>query len=258
MNLVVSGSGKAVNMNVGLHGGYPGNSSLDVTIRGSNARELLSRGVIPERLDEIAGTVEYQPSEKETHLDPRDVHYVFWQAGGGWGDPLLRAPAAVAHDVAELRVSVEAARDLYGVVIKDREIDAVATERRRHQIRADRGTIAKMPSNGVVAAGDSSSDLIPTPLNNNLITIETTGGLVLKCGHCDRSICAPDEPLLSHLASIESDPQAAGPQIFTEPWRYIDEPVVFRQFCCPGCFTVFASRIVPRNHPVGFDFDSPS
>ena len=258
MNLVVSGSGKAVNMNVGLHGGYPGNSQLDVTIRGSNARELLSRGIIPEHLDEIAGEVEYQPSEKETHLDPNDVHYVFWQGGGGWGDPLLRAPTAVAHDVAELRVSVESAREIYGVVIKDREVDATASERRRHRIRADRGSIAKIPTNGVVAAGDSSSDLNPTPLNNNLVAIETASGQVLTCGHCDRPICPTGEPLLPHLALIESVAQAAGPRIFAEPWRYIDEPVVFRQFCCPGCFTVFASRIVPRNHPVGFDFDSPS
>ena len=37
--------------------------------------------------------------------------------GGGWGDPLARDPAAVADDVANEKVSVEAARELYGVVI---------------------------------------------------------------------------------------------------------------------------------------------
>ena len=37
--------------------------------------------------------------------------------GGGWGDPLDRDPARVRDDVLEDFVSVEAARDDYGVVI---------------------------------------------------------------------------------------------------------------------------------------------
>ena len=39
--------------------------------------------------------------------------------GGGWGDPFLRDPAAVAHDVANEKVSMGAARACYGVVIGD-------------------------------------------------------------------------------------------------------------------------------------------
>ena len=35
-------------------------------------------------------------------------------AGGGWGDPKNREPAAVADDVAEGYVSAQAARDIYG------------------------------------------------------------------------------------------------------------------------------------------------
>jgi N-methylhydantoinase B len=37
--------------------------------------------------------------------------------GGGWGDPLARDPVAVADDVANEKVSLEAACELYGVVI---------------------------------------------------------------------------------------------------------------------------------------------
>jgi N-methylhydantoinase B len=37
--------------------------------------------------------------------------------GGGWGDPLDRDPAAVAADVRDGKVSVDAARDDYGVVL---------------------------------------------------------------------------------------------------------------------------------------------
>jgi N-methylhydantoinase B len=59
--------------------------------------------------------------------------------GGGYGDPLERAPARVAQDVAEGYVSQGAARALYGVVLDaDFSIDAAATERLRKELRAAR------------------------------------------------------------------------------------------------------------------------
>ena len=53
--------------------------------------------------------------------------------GGGWGDPLLREPERVLEDVRNEYVSVESARNIYGVVIDPTTmtIDAVATERLR-------------------------------------------------------------------------------------------------------------------------------
>src|SRR5262249_56044355 len=53
--------------------------------------------------------------------------------GGGWGDPLEREPELVARDVTEGRVSQQAARDDYGVVLGTRapsegyDLDAAAT-----------------------------------------------------------------------------------------------------------------------------------
>lgn len=135
---VVSGSGKAVPMNVGLAGGYPGNTQRDVTIRGSNASELFAAGAMPSTLAQLDGQVELKSSEEETHLDPGDVHFMLWQAGGGYGDPLLRDPLAVAGDVQELKVSPEAAHTVYGVVINDSGVDAEETARRRRQIREER------------------------------------------------------------------------------------------------------------------------
>ena len=42
-----------------------------------------------------------------------------WQGGGGYGDPLLRDPAAVAHDLREQKVTERRARGVYGVVVAD-------------------------------------------------------------------------------------------------------------------------------------------
>ena len=55
--------------------------------------------------------------------------------GGGWGDPLLRLPADVARDVKNGKVSLEAAREAYGVVLDEMTlgVDAAATTALREQ-----------------------------------------------------------------------------------------------------------------------------
>ena len=34
----------------------------------------------------------------------------------------------------------------------------------------------------------------------------------------------------------------------SDPALYVDDEVVFRQFCCPGCWTAVHSSIVPAAH----------
>ena len=62
--------------------------------------------------------------------------------GGGWGDPLEREPDLVALDVAQARVSLESARDDYGVVLDDDGlVDVAATARRRRELAGQRGAM---------------------------------------------------------------------------------------------------------------------
>src|SRR5262249_42967706 len=57
--------------------------------------------------------------------------------GGGWGDPLERAPDAVCADVINELVSIEVARTQYGVVIRaDLSLDTPATTRLRAEMRS--------------------------------------------------------------------------------------------------------------------------
>ena len=59
--------------------------------------------------------------------------------GGGWGDPLERDAALVAADAAEGLISREAARDLYGVVLRrSMSLDESATQRLRDRLRSRR------------------------------------------------------------------------------------------------------------------------
>jgi len=69
------------------------------------------------------------------HLVPAGtVTVVATAGGGGWGDPRRRDPARVREDVIEGYVSLDAARDEYGVVLDPTtlEVDAKAT----HELRS--------------------------------------------------------------------------------------------------------------------------
>jgi N-methylhydantoinase B len=88
------------------------------------------------------GKAEIQiPSKLEFTLDPGDALDVWTTGGGGFGDPLERAPELVLADVLDRKVSLESARADYGVVIAGRAVDTVATARLRMELGAARGPI---------------------------------------------------------------------------------------------------------------------
>ncbi len=62
--------------------------------------------------------------------------------GGGYGDPLLREPAAVMFDVEEACVSVERAARDYGVVLKVIDIDLAQYEIDFDATKSERDRIA--------------------------------------------------------------------------------------------------------------------
>jgi N-methylhydantoinase B len=81
----------------GLEGGKPGSPSSNVVT--------------------IDGVREVPPSKAARILHRGDVLRHTLAGAGGYGDPLARDPVLVAEDVADEKVSVEAARAEYGVVI---------------------------------------------------------------------------------------------------------------------------------------------
>src|SRR5688572_1045859 len=91
-------SDRATHPPYGLAGGAPGATSSNVLERPDGTSEVL------------------QPMFSiEIGVDDVYVHRT--AGGGGWGDPLERDPAAVALDVANEKVSAQAARELYGVAL---------------------------------------------------------------------------------------------------------------------------------------------
>ena len=92
-------------------------------------------GVTATTLVKAPGEEEFHHPKSQPLTWPAGTEVLYMTAGGGgWGDPLKRDPGRVLRDVREGYVSVEKARELYGVVLGagEGEVDSPAT----HALRA--------------------------------------------------------------------------------------------------------------------------
>ncbi len=107
----------------GVNGGKPG----------ARARKILEK---PDGTQTIVGN-----KVEDVAIEAGDVlHFITW-GGGGWGDPLERAPELVAKEIRQGLVTPAGAR-AYGVVADaDGVVDTAATEALRAEILAGRGDL---------------------------------------------------------------------------------------------------------------------
>jgi N-methylhydantoinase B len=108
----------------GVNGGKPG----------ARARKWIKRA---------SGEMEVLPNKvHDVPVGPGDVlHFVTW-GGGGWGDPLQRDPELVGLEVLRGLVTVQGARDGYGVACTAAgEVDADATRQLRARMEQERGGV---------------------------------------------------------------------------------------------------------------------
>jgi N-methylhydantoinase B len=101
----------------GTLGGKPGEPSDFIANPGTNRQQILGNTDI-------------------VTVDPGDVIHIHSPGGGGRGSPLEREPARVLLDVERGYVSLRAAEEDYGVVIRDGAVAVAETERKRAMLRA--------------------------------------------------------------------------------------------------------------------------
>ncbi|GEE00071.1 hypothetical protein nbrc107696_05170 [Gordonia spumicola] len=244
MGLVFASAGKAVAQNGGLAGGLPGNTGLEILARDSAIGDLIKAGKLPANLDELGGTQEIGACYAESYLAPGEVLFMHWQGGGGYGDPLRRDPASVAADVVNGKVTTDGALVNYGVVVDGESVDEAATAATRDEMLAQRRDRSTIP-----ASQDARVDLSAARrVDDNLAQLTIGDAKVIACAHCGRILGDTKSGHLS-LAHYEGPSSEAGPQVTSAPGEYVDADVVFRQQCCPGCFTAVYSGIVPADHP---------
>jgi N-methylhydantoinase B len=99
----------------------------------------MSKSGTVENIAQVGGTETFLPY-CEFELENDSVVYMRTASGGGYGDPLQRDPVRVLTDVTNGIVSVDAARDIYGVIIDiaRQQIDVAATEDLRTSLRRQR------------------------------------------------------------------------------------------------------------------------
>jgi N-methylhydantoinase B len=124
----LSNSGRRMCPPWGLWGGKSGQASANLVRQPTDAEFKRSD---PVRMPVAAGTSIVLESA----------------GGGGWGDPLDREPAKVLTDVVEAFVSLQSARDDYGVVIDpaSMSVDEAATASLRRQKRGEQKSAADKP-----------------------------------------------------------------------------------------------------------------
>ncbi|WP_197377716.1 hydantoinase B/oxoprolinase family protein [Mycolicibacterium baixiangningiae] len=244
MGLVFASAGKAVAQNNGLAGGLPGNTGLEILARDADIAGAFAEGRIPGDLEELGGTREIGACYAESHLAPGEVLFMHWQGGGGYGDPLRRDPTDVARDVDNGKVSTDGARVNYGVVVTGGRVDRDATDDLRSHMRATR----RERSHVADRQGTTIDISHARRIDDNLVEARIGDARAVACAHCGRLLGDSTTGRLN-LARYEGPSSDAGPQVLSEPTEYVDTPVVFRQLCCPGCWTAVYSGIVPADHP---------
>ena len=243
LHMVVSQSGKVLPQSNGASGGQPANTGLDIRVLSSDAPQMLAAGRIPTELSELGGEQLELPPHLETELAGDDAYFMLWQGGGGYGDPLLRDPAAVAVDVVDGRVSVEAASEVYGVVVDGEGFDPEATTKRRTELNESRGGVAKAPPEVDPHATCSHGARV----DDNLVLLESGE---IACSHCE-TVVGDSATYLSKATLREGAPDLAGPQIKGRPEKHTDREVIYRQLLCPNCGVAFQSEIVPADEDPG-------
>jgi N-methylhydantoinase B len=137
LHFVNSGKGFEHPMAEGIGAGWPAAPSRFLVVH--TGRKDAGKALYAATPDEVPGERQPVPWGKYA-LKAGDVLYARWSGGGGYGDPLSRAPESVLEDWTRGLVSTEAARGIYGVVV-----DEVAGIEDEEATRAQRESLRLRP-----------------------------------------------------------------------------------------------------------------
>lgn len=245
----------------GLYGGYPSSIQVRLLLRNSDHKQQFAAGQVPVGVDQLqAAKVEVLAAKQRTLLDVDDAIVLVCAGGGGYGDPLERDPARVLRDIEAGLVSVDVARDVYGVAVSPGApttanavtIDQALTDTLRRRLRdrrlseghpvPARSTAAQAPAGPAPKAGQAR-------IGEALDLVWAQGKAYYACRKCGQRLCGADQDPKSGALAREVK------MADLSRWnRYCpaDEAVV-REFCCPGCAHLIAVEVRKKGDPVLYD-----
>ena len=221
----------------GSMGGYPGGSHHFWVGKQIERSRALCEGM--GELEEILPQLKLVPPITVLSIDSEDVIFFTSSGGGGYGDPLNRDSKKVTRDVLWRFVSIEKARELYGVVFKPGtlEVDVEQTKLERDKIRS------KRTSRGVKAESNVAQ------FDGDYIILEKSKeGTIQLCSRCRRPFSSLNENWKEKVPHKDLRMDETGMLI---PG---DERVVLRQYFCPDCKLLLDSEVTLRSLPPLWDF----
>ena len=232
VNHVLIGAGVAVPSASGVAGGLPGGTSWYRYRDGTDIAEMLGAGRIPAGLDELSGGDAAPPPKTELVQSGVDVFEFGFTASGGYGDPIERLPSDVAADIEAGSVSEGAARAVYLVVPGD----PVETESLRAAERRRRLALGS-PNGGGTVEG-----LTLVELSEHLAIVGTSNGGTIVCAGCRTALAAAGDDYKSGCIREDLPLTSAGPRVGNTE-DFIESPMQFRCFYCPGCARRLATEV---------------
>jgi N-methylhydantoinase B len=234
-------SGVAMPGGRGLSGGSPGAAASSVILRGSNTREMLARGRAPRSRQEVeCKALEVLPAKAITILGEDDLLVSITASGSGYGDPLARDPERVAADVNEGLVSVDKARQVYGVAVTAGRVDFEQTDRTRAEIRSLRRRDGRAVTPGT--APEKPDGRVLHPVTDTVEAVENQGVRAFRCSRCGRGLGTYDGDYKAHTVVRELSLAELSPDNALCSGDY-----VLREYSCPGCMTAIAVDVQQRS-----------
>lgn len=245
-------SGCSVPTGLGLAGGHPACTNDYVMVRDADIVAKLASGLVPTRPEDLDGRSERLPSKLSgTMQRADDVYITHWTAGAGYGDPLTRDPEAVAGDLLDGNVSSSTAREVYGVVVDSGgSVDGAATERERRRLRDKRRDSAHPAER--VHEGEGGTDSSVRRIVSAHLTMD--GDRVVHCAECDSVLGPVADNYKRYCLRDDASLMAANPLI-APPEHFVDEPMTFRRYFCPGCVTQVATEVAKVSDPPLHDLE---
>ncbi len=252
MTVVTNTGGQCVSAQntPGLFGGLPSPAGHYLVRSGTDLPEWMRSSRVPAGIEELHAerTAPLRAKSNGAALNEGDVMEIRIGGGGGYGDPLERDPARVARDVALGYVSAAAASAIYGVAITpEGDVAAEPTASLRQEQRDARASWRAHGGADDASAAAATGEP-PRLVHEYIASVDQGGERVLACARCGHRYCgyrgSYKTGALMHEGPVTDIPSAA------DPATYVDEKLVLRRFCCPGCHVQVCAEIAKANEPV--------
>lgn len=230
LNAMMLGHGVEVPNSIGLHGGFPG--ACGKNLRRSSTDDIATLAghyTSTEALLASADTEQLGAKPGRMQLKTGDVLAYTFQGGGGYGDPLLREPAAVAADVKKGLVTREAASARYGVAFVGDTVDTAASLRLRNRLRSER-IGGKQP--GRPFPPKQTAEPVPA------VHANSEGKFMCRCG---AELGCINANWKDHAAKRVLAAQDVGEHL------KLHEELEIREFSCPECATLLEVEVVRKS-----------